>query len=189
MNRMADSRTLFIVCTVVSLSVACGTSGGGNGNGSGSGLGNTLADNASVPETCQMCLASSTSNECESKGKICTSDSECAALNTCINKCVNINAACIANCGDAASQDAIDEWNTWTGCTCGTCATQCNATFCNIGSGSAACVPDNSQCSTTEACCTFCASDGGCGCIPSGDQGCQTDHDCCSYSCQGGYCN
>jgi len=198
MNRISDSRTLLILCSALALSVACsggaatGVDGGGRG-GSGSGAGNKdlLGDNPSVPATCQTCLTSSTANECEGKGKNCTSDSECAALNACINNCTNINAACIANCGDAASQNAIDEWNAWTDCTCGTCATQCNATFCNIGSGSGTgtCVPDNDSCSTTEACCTFCAGDGYCGCIPSGDNGCQVNSDCCSDSCQGGYCN
>lgn len=170
--------------------------GGGrpDGGGSGSGGGSTdkLGDNASVPGTCQTCLAMSTSNECQAKGKICSSDSGCEKLNTCINKCANINAACIQNCGDGASQDAIDEWNAWTGCDCGTCAAQCNATFCNIGGGGSGsggqCIPDNSACSTTEACCTFCASDGNCGCIPSNNNGCASDSDCCSHDCEGGYC-
>jgi hypothetical protein len=191
MNRSKDS--FVIVGVVMVLAVAC--SGGGDmksdGGGSGSGGGGALGKNASVPDTCQMCLSISSSNECQAKGKVCNADSECSKLNDCVNKCANINAACIANCGDAASQNAIDEWNSWAGCTCGTCATQCNATFCNIGSGSGSgqCVPDNSQCSSSEACCTFCASDGGCGCIPSGNQGCQTGHDCCSNDCEQGFCN
>jgi hypothetical protein len=190
MNGILYSRRFLIAA--LWLGTACG--GGGGGGADGGGIKGSLGDNASVPAACQMCLTMSSGNECEGKSKICTSDSECTSLNECVNKCANINEACIENCGDAASQNAIDEWNDWAGCTCGTCATQCNQTFCNIGSGgsgsgSGTCVPDDTQCSTTEACCTFCASDGGCGCIPSGDQGCQTDHDCCSNDCEGGTCN
>ena len=190
---------LMICCAVVA---ACGgggnnttkPDGGGRGSGSGSGAGSIqLGENPSVPATCQTCLMTSSSNECENKGSICSNDSECVALDKCINNCANINAACIANCGDAASQNAIDEWNSWSACTCGTCATQCNQTFCNIGTGSGsnsgACIADNDSCSTTEACCTFCASDNYCGCIPSGNDGCQTNQDCCSGSCQQGECN
>jgi hypothetical protein len=150
-----------------------------------------LGENPSVPDTCQMCLSSSSANECQAKGKICSADMECAKLNACVNKCANINAACIQSCGDAASQNAIDEWNTWAGCTCGTCASQCNQTFCNIGSGpdGGQCTPDDQPCSTSQACCTFCATDGTCGCIPPQLQGCQIDHDCCSNVCNAGVCN
>jgi hypothetical protein len=191
MNGILHSRRFLIAA--LWLGTACGSGGGGGADGGG--IKGSLGDNASVPAACQMCLSTSSGNECEGKGKICTSDTACTSLNECINKCANINAACIANCGDGASQNAIDEWNDWAGCTCDTCSSQCNQTFCNIGggsgsgSGSGMCVPDNTQCSTTEACCTFCASDGGCGCIPSGDDGCQTNQDCCSNDCEGGTCN
>jgi hypothetical protein len=191
MNRKLTSSAIVGIAFGIALAVSCG--GGNDGGGADGGTkSDKLGQNASVPDTCQMCLSSSSGNECMAKGKVCTGDSECSKLNECVNKCANINAACIANCGDAASQNAIDEWNAWAGCTCGTCANQCNATFCNIGSGSGSgsqCVPDNTACSSTEACCTFCASDGGCGCIPSGNNGCQTNHDCCSNDCQGGFCN
>ena len=201
MNRSTRSISLSILfsllVSLVSLFVACGpgdSMGGGGDGGMGSGGRGTdkLGDNASVPGTCQTCLAGSTSNECAAKGKICAGDPGCEKLNTCINKCANINAACIQNCGDAASQDAIDEWNNWWNCDCGTCASQCNATFCNIGggsgSGSGVCVPDDSACSTTQACCTICASDGYCGCIPPNNQGCNSNADCCSHDCEGGNC-
>jgi hypothetical protein len=206
MNRSTCSFSLSIFAALLSLAfVACGPgdsmpgSGGTDGGRSGSGSGGStdkLGDNASVPGTCQTCLASSTSNECAAKGRICSGDPGCEKLNTCINKCANINAACIQNCSDGASQDAIDEWNNWAGCDCGTCASQCNATFCSIGygngsgsgSGSGTCLADNAPCSTTQACCTFCASDNNCGCIPSNNQGCAADEDCCSHDCEGGYC-
>ena len=172
---------LMICCALAS--AACG-SGSGKPDGGGA---SELGVNASVPQTCQTCLMTSTSNECSEKGKICTSDPVCLALNKCVNACANINAACIANCGDAASQDAIDEWNSWSTCTCGTCASQCNQTFCNIGNGSGTCVADNSECSTTEACCTRCITfDDTCGCIPSGEGPCGSDSDCCSNSCEPG---
>ena len=186
---------MHFISRIASIAVAAGFAiviacGGGNDKTMGMGMMDSkLGANTSVPDSCQMCLANSTGNECMAKGKNCTSDMECAKLNTCVNKCANINAACIQNCGDAASQNAIDEWNAWAMCTCGTCASQCNQTFCNIGSGSGSCVMDNNPCSTTQACCTFCASDGNCGCIPSNNQGCQTDHDCCSNFCDQGVCN
>lgn len=169
---------------------ACG-SGGSSNTSMGS---DALGVNASVPQTCQMCLATSTGNECAQLQKDCSGDKECEALNKCVNACVNINQACIDSCGDAASANAIDEWTNWWNCTCDTCSTQCNQTFCNLGNGSSgsntgACVPDDQACSSSEACCTFCASDGGCGCIPSNDQGCQTGHDCCSGTCDGGFCD
>ncbi len=188
-------KKLLICCALL---MACGGGGstkpdGGGRGGSGGGGGIDLGDNPSVPATCQTCLTTSSGNECETMNKICSADSECVALNKCINNCANINAACISSCGDAASANAITEWTDWTNCTCGTCAMQCNQTFCNIGSGTGssggACVADNNSCSTTEACCTFCASDGYCGCIPSDNNGCQTNQDCCSGSCQQGNCN
>jgi hypothetical protein len=186
------TRTFFWLCSVVFLIAACGSSSpGGGGHGGGSGLGL----NASVPVTCQMCLTTSTSNECESKGNVCDDDPDCQKLNACVNKCANINAACIASCGDNASQDAIDEWNTWSGCTCGTCASQCGATFCNIGDDSGSntggsCIADNDACSSTEPCCTFCASDNYCGCIESGTNAqCSSNSDCCSNACDGGFCD
>jgi hypothetical protein len=188
-----------ILVMVILAIAACGggnnSSGADGGGRGGSGSGNksnlALGDNASVPETCQTCLATSSTNECESQGTICGADSECVALDKCINNCANINAACISSCGDAASANAIAEWNNWSNCTCGTCAMQCNQTFCNIGgsgtgSNTGACIADNNSCSTTEACCTFCASDGYCGCIPSGNDGCASNSDCCSGFCGGG---
>ena len=187
-------KKLMICCALV---MACGGGGdskpdGGGRGGSGGGI--DLGENPSVPATCQMCLTTSSGNECESMAKICSSDSECVALNKCINNCANINAACISSCGDAASANAITEWTDGTNCTCGTCSMQCNQTFCNSGGGSSgssggACIADDNSCSTSEACCTFCASDGYCGCIPSGNNGCQTNQDCCSGNCQQGYCN
>ena len=146
-----------------------------------------LGDNPNVSDACQMCLSKSSGNECMAKEKACTADSDCKKLNACVNKCANINDACIQSCGDGASQNAIDAWNGWAQCACGTCDSQCNTTFC---SGGGSCVPDDMPCSTTEACCTFCASDGNCGCIPPGNQGCQSDQDCCSNSCDpSGVCN
>jgi hypothetical protein len=185
MNRISALMTY--VAIVVGVGCA-GSSGGGHPDGGGRGGNIELGENGSVPQTCQTCLGSSSENECDSMGKICSSDSECVSLNTCINNCANINAACISSCGNAASQNAINEWNSWSNCTCGTCAMQCNQTFCNIGSGSgsgSACIADNASCSTTEACCTFCASDNYCGCIPSGNNGCGSNADCCSGVCQG----
>jgi hypothetical protein len=187
-----------LVFSCVLLLMACGGGGntkpdGGGRGGSGSNNGSIeLGENPSVPETCQTCLMTSSTNECENQGSVCAFDSDCVALDKCINNCANINAACIANCGDAATQNAINEWSSWSNCTCATCATQCNQTFCNIGgtgSGSGACVPDNDSCASNEACCTFCASDGYCGCIPSGNNGCNSNSDCCSGNCQQGYCN
>jgi hypothetical protein len=83
MNRSKDS--FVIVGVVMLLAVACSGGGdmksdGGSGSGSGSG-GSALGKNASVPDTCQMCLSMSSSNECQAKGKICTTDSECSKLN------------------------------------------------------------------------------------------------------------
>jgi hypothetical protein len=178
------------IFSVIVFLVACG-GGGGGGDGKSS---DALGVNASVPQTCQMCLATSTGNECAQLQKDCSGDKECQALNKCVNACANINDACIQSCGDAVSQTAIDEWNSWWSCTCDTCATQCNQTFCNIGNGSNgsngsnSCIPDNNSCSTNEDCCTFCASDGVCGCVPTNDQ-CQTDSDCCSGACDGGGCD
>jgi hypothetical protein len=165
---------------------ACSSGGGGDG------ASDKLGMNASVPQTCQMCLATSTGNECAQLQKDCSGDKECEALNKCVNACANINEACIQSCGDAASQTAIDEWTSWGSCTCDTCATQCNQTFCNLGNGSNggsnACIADNNACSSSEDCCTFCASDGVCGCVPTNDA-CSTDSDCCSGFCDGGGCD
>ncbi|HEY1811061.1 MAG TPA: hypothetical protein VGG74_01815 [Kofleriaceae bacterium] len=197
MNRISDLMTLCVF-----FAAACGNAGGNNmkpdggRNGSGgSGSSILLGDNASVPMTCQTCLSMSTNNECDNRGEVCADDPDCVALNKCVNNCTNINAACIQSCGDAASANAITEWTDWTNCTCGTCATQCNATFCNIGgsgtmgSNTGACIADNNSCASNEACCTFCASDGYCGCIPSNNNGCESNSDCCSGYCDQGYCD
>lgn len=163
--------------------VACGSGGDKSGKV-------TLGSNPSVPMTCQMCLSQSSGNECAPKGKLCQDDPDCVMLNDCVNKCANINQSCVNSCGDAASADAIAEWNNFTDCTCGTCATQCAQTFCiGGGSGSGACIADGDACSTSQDCCTFCASDNYCGCIPSGNGPCNSNQDCCSGACgHGGAC-
>ncbi|MFT3699741.1 MAG: hypothetical protein QM831_41725 [Kofleriaceae bacterium] len=170
-----------------------------DGGGRGGGGGAALAVNASVPQSCQSCLSTSSGNECSAKQKICEADSECVALNKCINNCANINSGCIDSCGDAASANAIDEWNAWADCGCNTCGSQCGQTFCSAGGGagsgsggggSNACIQNEQQCAANEACCTFCASDGYCGCIPTNNNGCTSDHDCCSGFCDNqGFCD
>lgn len=173
------------LCVVsIAFVVACGSSS------SDKSATVALGANPAVPMTCQMCLSQSSGNECMNKGKLCQEDPECVMLNSCVNKCTNINAACVQSCGDAVSADAIQEWSDFADCTCGTCAQQCGQTFCDgaegsNGSNGGMCIADGNQCSTSEACCTFCASDGGCGCIPSGDGPCNTDNDCCSGVCGG----
>lgn len=111
-----------------------GGGGGGAGAGADAGDGGTSGDagpkaallsNPSVSQTCQTCLAGASTNDCASLAKICSSDSMCTSLNTCVNNCTNLNQGCISNCENTASKNTGTEWVDWFGCACNDCTTQC----------------------------------------------------------------
>jgi len=101
------------------------SSGGDGGSGDG-GASVALLVNPGVTQTCQTCLSGASGNDCSAQAKTCGNDSNCVALNTCVNKCTNLNAGCIQNCEDSASVNSGQEWSTWFSCACNDCATQCS---------------------------------------------------------------
>ena len=208
---MATNKCAILLMPLVMVMAACSSSGGGfNDGGTDAGVKAALGANGGVPQNCQSCVAGSTSNECSNKAKLCTSDENCVALNTCVNNCTDINAGCVNNCGDTASVDVQNEWLAWASCTCATCSAECGQTFCGVVSGltgtgtsdagstkdggdsGPTCAQDMSQCANDSQCCSgICSTgDGLCGCVPSGYTGCGVDSDCCSASnqCINGAC-
>lgn len=76
-----------IIAMTVAIVVCVGCSNGSSGGDAGAK--NSLGANSAVAQKCQMCLTQSTSNDCSSKQRNCTSDSVCAQMNTCVNNCCN----------------------------------------------------------------------------------------------------
>lgn len=130
---MLVSVAVAIIASCSSKSSGGGGGGGDDGGTSSSGGGGLLA-NPGVTQTCQTCLSGASGNDCSAQAKTCTSDTNCVGLNTCVNKCTNLNQGCITNCGNAASVNAVTEWNGWFNCGCNDCASQCSA--CSGGSSS-----------------------------------------------------
>src|SRR4051812_2588063 len=106
------SKAVILCWTFVAAASLEGCSNGGS---------SALGANASVPQTCQSCLAQSSRNECSGLSNVCVNDSNCAALNACVNNCANVNAGCVSNCAAAYSQNTINQWNSWAQCTCASC--------------------------------------------------------------------
>lgn len=122
---------------------------GGGGAETGA---NALLVNPSVSQTCQTCLSTASGNDCANQAKVCSGDSVCLSLNSCVNKCTNLNSGCIANCGNAFSTNAQSEWTGWFGCACNDCTMQCSlctsGSGTDSGSGTRTCYVDN----TLEGC-------------------------------------
>jgi hypothetical protein len=85
-----------------------------------------LATNPSVSATCQMCLGQSSTNDCDEYAKVCGEDTNCMALNACVNKCASLNTSCIDNCGALVGTAVQNEWLSWWTCGCGDCASSCS---------------------------------------------------------------
>jgi hypothetical protein len=194
MRIITASRLGMLTCCLVGL--GCSPSNEPQDGGVDAGLvagvdagGPVLGNNPSVPQTCQACLSQSSGNDCSAQRQTCARDSFCGSLNTCINNCVNVNAACLANCQNAVSVNAGSEWTNWFSCTCADCSAQCGATFCGIND--AGCTPDGTT-STQNNCSDCCTGQGSCDssgtcCVASGSASQNANcSDCCSGS---GNCN
>ena len=123
----------------------------GGGSSSGSGSGGALGKNASVPDTCQMCLSMSSSNECQAKGKIC---------NATRNARSSMTASTSARTSTRPASRTAVMPRRKTRSTSGTVGRDAraararrNATRPSATSEAevAQCVPDDSQCSTTRS--------------------------------------
>jgi len=84
--------------------------------------------NATVTETCDTCFdeeVNTQTGSCYSKVQACQDDTECNALNDCLNACGANDQSCVNACA-SAHQNGIDKFNAIFDCFCTSCASLCS---------------------------------------------------------------